>query len=146
MARSATLDLLNAYYGRVLGVAYQVVGDAALAAQVVETTFDRLAGDEAVDDLVVWQTAVDVLRTYILRGFTVTPLASEAAGWQAALIDGLARLDPEARIVLLLRYHENLSYEDLGEVLESDPRRVREELARARAALMNVVGPQHALR
>jgi len=146
MARSATLDLLNTYYGRVLGVAYQVVGDAALAAQVVETTFDRLAGDEAVDDLVVWQTAVDVLRTYILRGFTVTPLASEAAGWQAALIDGLARLDPEARIVLLLRYHENLSYEDLGEVLESDPRRVREELARARAALMNVVGPQHALR
>lgn len=138
-------DLLDRYYTRILGLAYQVLGDAALAARAAETVFDRIVKDEATDGLEIWRAAVGVLRSYLLRGFTVEPLASDAAGWQASLVDGLAALDPEERILLILRYHEGLRHEQLAQILGQDTRHVREEVARARGRLMDVLGLRDAL-
>ena len=53
------------------------------------------------------------------------------AGIRAAL----ARLEPEAREVLLLREVEDLSYEDMAEVLEVPIGTIRSRLHRARADL-----------
>ena len=139
-------ELLDRYYTRVLGLAYQVLGDAALATRAAETTFERLLRAERHDTVDVWRTAVDVLRSYLVRGLTVEPLASQAAGWQAALIDGLAELEPEARMLLVLRYHEGLAHEQMAEVLGTDPAQAREGVARARNTLMDVLGLRDAMR
>ncbi len=138
-------ELLDRYYTRILGLAYQVLGDAALAARAAEAAFERIIREESTDKLDVWRAAVGVLQSYLLRGFTVEPLASDAAGWQASLVDGLAALDPEERILLILRYHEGLLHEQLAEVLGKDTRQVREDVARARGRLMNVLGLRDAL-
>ena len=141
----APAELLDAYYTRVLGLAYQVLGDAALAARAAEATFERVLGDEYTGPLDIWRAAVAVLRSYLIRGFTVEPLASDATSWQASVVDGLAKLEPEERILLLLRYHEGLPHEELAAVLGRDPRRVREDVARARSRLMNVLRLRDAL-
>lgn len=142
----APQQLLDLYYARVLGVAYQVVGDAALAARAAEAIFDQLQQETPVDVIDVWQVAADVLYSFIRRRLVVTPLASDASGWQAPLIDGLAQVDPEARMLLLLRYHERLDHEQLAAALRLNRQTVRAEVARARGELMSVLGGQGALR
>ena len=138
-------QLIETYYGRVLGLAYQVLGDAALATRAAETTFERLLDGGNRDRLAVWRISLAVLRSYLARGFTVTPLASDAAGWQGSLMDGLAQLAPAERIVLILRYHEGLTPPELAEVLGVDEARVRNEVAQARGRLMEVLGLRDAL-
>jgi len=139
-------DLLDAYYTRVLGVAYQVLGDAALAEQATETCFERLLRLSPVSAVPVWRVTLDVLHSYLLRGLAVEPLASDAAGWQASLMDGLAELEPEERIVLLLSYHERLDHEQLAEVLGCTPRQARQDVARARSRLIDVLRLRDAMR
>ena len=146
VAPQASRQLLDSYYTRVLGVVYQTVGDAAFAARAVETIFDQLLYEADVADVDVWQITVEVLKAYIRRGYVVAPLASDAAGWQASMIDGLAQLDPETRILLLLRYHERLGYEELAAILGLEVGAVREAVARARSELMDVLGLRDALR
>jgi len=146
VAPQASRRLLDSYYTRVLGIAYQTVGDAALAVRAVETIFDQLLQEADADVIDVWQITVEVLQSYIRRGYVVAPLASDAAGWQASLLDALAQLDPDARIVLLLRYHERLSHEELATILQVDARVVRDEVARARSELMDVLGLHDAMR
>ena len=46
-------ELLDTYYTRVLGLAYQVLGDAALAAQATETCFEQLMRSSSPDSVVV---------------------------------------------------------------------------------------------
>ncbi len=146
VAPQASRQLLDGYYTRVLGVVYQTVGDSALAVRAVETIFDQLFQEADADAIDVWQITVDVMQSYIRRGYIVVPLASEAAGWQGSLLDALAQLDPDARILLLLRYHERLSHEELATILGADVQAVREEVARARSELMDVLGLRDALR
>ena len=139
-------ELLNTYYTRVLGVAYQVLGDVALATQAAETCFERLVGSSASDSINVWRVTLDVLHSYLLRGLAVEPLASDAAGWQAALMDGLAKIEPEERIVLLLSYHERLDHAQLARVLGSTVDQARQDVARARNRLIEVLELRDAMR
>ena len=143
---AAPTELLDTYYARVLGVAFQVLGDAALAARAAETIFRRLIRHERAPATTVWAAAVKVLHSYLERGLRVEPLASDAAGWQAPLLDGLAELDPADRILLILRYHEGLQYSQLAEVLGTDVGTVRRDVARARNRLMDVLGLRDAVR
>jgi len=54
---------------------------------------------------------------------------------QAAVLRGLARLDPEARSILVLRDTQGLEYQQIGEVLGVPVGTVKSRLFRARAAL-----------
>jgi RNA polymerase sigma-70 factor (ECF subfamily) len=54
--------------------------------------------------------------------------------------DALARLSPKLRAVVVLRYFENLSYEDLAEVLGTSMGTVKSRLNRAHAALEAILG------
>jgi RNA polymerase sigma-70 factor (ECF subfamily) len=53
-----------------------------------------------------------------------------------ALEASLARLTPEHREILLLREVENMSYEEIGAVLNLSEGTVKSRLARARTALL----------
>ena len=103
MARSS--DVIDTLCDVLLGFAYQVLGDAALAAQAANTVCVAL-----------WRAvemtshsgarAVEVIHEYLARGFVVRPLQPE--GPHAALLSALQKLDPVERMIVLLRYHEGI--------------------------------------
>jgi DNA-directed RNA polymerase specialized sigma24 family protein len=132
-------DLVRGYYARVLGIAYQVVGDATLASRATSAIFRRTlrlrptAGQETV---ALWRTALKILRGYRARGLTVAPLTSESGDWQTTLLSRLGRLEADDRILLLLRYREGLDDQQLAEVLDADRHAVRARLAQARNRLL----------
>jgi DNA-directed RNA polymerase specialized sigma24 family protein len=128
-------EVLDRYYQRVLGFAYQVLGDAELAAQAVENVFVRRR--PPTTEAAVWATALDVLQQYLQRGFVVRPLTSVSQSWQAELLQGLAQLPPLERALLLLRYHENLDPALLAEIYKQPERTIRERVAAARARLLD---------
>jgi RNA polymerase sigma-70 factor (ECF subfamily) len=59
------------------------------------------------------------------------PTPVEDAEAIRALEDCLARLDPELRATLLLRFKEEMSYEEMAGVLEEQPSTLRKRVARA---------------
>lgn len=128
-------ETLDRFYVRVIGFMYQVLGDAELAARATESVFVRR--ESPIDELAVWKAALDIVRSYVARGFVVRPLVPETHGRQAALLRGLARVPPLERAVLLLRYHEELSIEQLATLMAIDERAVRTEIARTRARLLD---------
>ena len=129
-------ELLDRLYLRVLGFAYQVLGDAELAAQATETIFVRR--DPPLDELAVWKTAMATVRSYVARGFVVRPLVPQTQSWQADLLQRLAQLAPLDRALLLLRYHEGLEPTALAEVLGIPERDVRKQIAVARGRLLDL--------
>jgi hypothetical protein len=139
-ATSGTLAwMLQRWYDRVLGVAYQVVGDAGLATRAVDEAFTRLARESSgrpLDTQMLWRGVVTTLRASISRGHTISPLAPPSSDWQSALLRGLGRLEPEERLLLLLRYHEGLDYRQLSEVMGGDERTTREQCRQARSRLL----------
>lgn len=141
------VDLVENYYTRVLGITYQVVGDATLAARAATAIFRRArrlrpaAGQEPV---ILWRTALKILRGYRARGLTLTPLVPASSDWQTALLNRLAQLDPDDRILLLLRYREGLDDHQLAEVLQVNRQAVRARLIQARDRLLTERG-QHAV-
>ncbi len=67
---------------------------------------------------------------------------AERAEQDAKVRAALDRLSPKLRAVVVLRYFENLSYEDLAEVLQCSMGTVKSRLNRAHAALERILGPQ----
>jgi RNA polymerase sigma-70 factor (ECF subfamily) len=59
----------------------------------------------------------------------------------ARVRDALLRLSPKLRAVVVLRYLEGLSYEELAEVLQLSMGTVKSRLSRAHAALERILGP-----
>jgi DNA-directed RNA polymerase specialized sigma24 family protein len=133
-------DLLHTHLIRVLGIAYQALGDAALATEATEACFKRLARQDSTDTIYVWHTLVKVLYSYIGRGIHVELLDSNATGWQASLLDGLAELTPYERVLLLLHYHEHLSFDQLAMVMDDDVDAIRDSVAQVRQQLIKKVG------
>ncbi len=131
-------EVLDRYYPRVLGFAYQVLGDAELAAQAAENIF--LQPEPPATELTVWKATMTTLRAYVARGFMVRPLGPLLQGWQADLLQGLALLAPLERALLLLRYHEGLQPAVLAEVLDLPETEVRTQIAYARASLFERMG------
>lgn len=128
-------DLLDRMYGRVFGFAYQVLGDAELAARAVERVF--LHCPVPATDRQVWTKTLTTLQSYVARGFVVRPLVPTSYGWQAELLAGMARLDPIDRALLLLRYHEGMELDELADVLGVKPDEARRRMMRVRAQLLD---------
>ncbi len=129
-------------YARILGFAYQMLGDAALAAQATNRVCLRAVRSPG-DDLTFWCSAVVVIHDYLARGFLVRPLMPE--GQHAALLSALQELAPAERMIVLLRYHEGLTIPDLATVMETDHVTIRRVLAEARGALLDRIGARNAL-
>lgn len=131
-------EILDRFYGRVLGFAFQVLGDTELAAQAAERIFVQAPPPDS--EIAVWRAAMTTLGRYVERGFVVRPLLPLAQGWQADLLQQLAVLPPLDRALLLLRYHEGLEPDALAEVLELPEPTVRARIAAVRSALIDVGG------
>jgi RNA polymerase sigma-70 factor (ECF subfamily) len=67
--------------------------------------------------------------------------AVERSEADARVRDALERLSPKLRAVVVLRYLEGLSYEDLADVLQLSMGTVKSRLSRAHAALERILGP-----
>ena len=128
-------EVLDRFYLRVLGFAYQVLGDAELAAQAAESIF--LQSKPPTTELAVWQAAMKAMHAYVARGFVVRPLVPLGQGWQAKVLAGLAALQPLERALLLLRYHEGLEPGLLAKVLGRKESELRAQIAAARTALLD---------
>ena len=128
-------EALDRFYLRVLGFAYQVLGDAELAAQAAESIF--LQSEPPVTELAVWKAAMATMRANVARGFVVRPLVPLSQGWQAEVLEGLAALEPMERALLLLRYHEGLEPIMLAQVLERPESDIRAQIAAARGQLLD---------
>lgn len=69
------------------------------------------------------------------------PDAVQSAERAAAVHAAIRRLSPKLEEIVLLRYPEGLSYEEIGDVLGLPPGTVRSRLNRAHAALRELLGP-----
>jgi RNA polymerase sigma-70 factor (ECF subfamily) len=69
------------------------------------------------------------------------PEAVRAAERTEAVREAIAQLSPKLAEVVLLRYPEGLSYEEIGGLLGLPPGTVRSRLNRAHAALRAILGP-----
>jgi RNA polymerase sigma-70 factor (ECF subfamily) len=75
----------------------------------------------------------------------VSPLPAPDADAQRAELEqavrrGIDRLSPKLAAVVILRYPQGMSYEEIGEILELPPGTVRSRLNRAHAALREILG------
>lgn len=61
------------------------------------------------------------------------------------LLDAMQKLSPKHREILLLRYYQDLSYNEIAEVLGVRLGTVMSRLSRARGKLAEVLGPDHPL-
>lgn len=73
---------------------------------------------------------------------TASPDADAVRTEQAEIVrEAIARLSPKLAAVVILRYPQGLSYEEIGEILDVPPGTVRSRLNRAHAALRDLLGP-----
>jgi RNA polymerase sigma-70 factor (ECF subfamily) len=79
-------------------------------------------------------------------GVAGTPVDPEAAALglerEEQVRRALDRLSPKLKAVVVLRYFENLSYEEVADVLEASIGTVKSRLNRAHAALERILGPK----
>jgi RNA polymerase sigma-70 factor (ECF subfamily) len=71
------------------------------------------------------------------------PLATALGSERAELVQAaILELSPKLAEVIVLRYPQGLSYEEIGEILEVPPGTVKSRLNRAHAALRGILGEQ----
>ena len=157
------------YRDRVYSIAYRVVGSSADAMDVVQEGFGllfRKIGSFRFDSLfstwlfrLVVNCAIDHRRAERSRGYgrggALIPLTVEAEPVDSISptplehVEGneleqhihasLQRLSPKLRAVLVLRYLESMSYEELGQALQISMGTVKSRLARAHLAIERVL-------
>ncbi len=150
--------LFVAHKDRVYSIALRFSGDPAAAMDIAQDTFLKLLsairdfrGEASFDSwvyrLVVnscldqkrrsgrWVPAVeDFLSALRASGESVLQRMLRAE-MQQSVQQVVATLPPEQRIVVILRYTEGLSYEDIGEILGCPPGTVASRLNRAHKVL-----------
>lgn len=163
-SQSAFEQILRRYQRPILSFLARMTGDTALAEDLAQETFvkafRKLAAFDTSRRLSSWlfriahNTAVDALRKAKPQAVTLdsgdlpddppAPAAADPVERRAlgrALQTALARLRPEYRTAVVLRYEDGLSFEEIGQVLgvpeataRSHVHRARKELARVMAA------------
>lgn len=167
---SAFAEIHRRHAPRSLRLAHRVLGDADLAADVVQEAFlsvvrkgprfEERARFTSWLFRIVLNRAID-LRRRVRRGPLTGPGAGDAgddpfaairaqgAGPAATARDAeraeivraaIARLSPKLMEIVVLRYPEGMSYEEIGELLDLPPGTVRSRLNRAHAALRELLG------
>ncbi|KAB1922133.1 SigE family RNA polymerase sigma factor [Micromonospora noduli] len=153
----AFAEYFAARSGAMRGTAYLLCGDWHRAEDLVQTTFVKLYR--------VWNriSRHEVLDSYVRQILIRTFLDERRRGWwrrervggedaeQAAppdspesrlvLLQALARVAPRQRAVLVLRYWEDLSIEDVAALLECSPGTVKSQAARGLDTLRGLLTP-----
>ena len=158
----AFAQLVSLFSARVFNLALRFAGDRAEAEDLTQEAFLRaytaLPRSKAELPFRPWllQIAVNLCRDWARRKRPVTfsdlaesgddadgladpqPLPPQAAETQAQLTDlrrAVMALPPALRLIVTLRYNEELSYEQIGQLLNMPPATVGTSLLRARRRL-----------
>ena len=165
---AAFAELIGRFERMALSIAYSVLGDATAAGDATQEAFIRAW--ERLGDLkeparfgswlsgVVRNGAIDARRRKRLqpRSMDADPGQVQAAvqgRWMSDPVDQLSRreekemmaaalaeLDETTRTAVVLRYYENLSSKEIGQMLELAPTAVDMRLSRARQQLRKILG------
>ncbi|MBN1642330.1 MAG: sigma-70 family RNA polymerase sigma factor [Anaerolineae bacterium] len=159
--RNAFGELVVRYRAMVLGVAYRVCGDAALADDVAQETFvrvwDRLhtyrpggsfrawicriASNLTIDALRRVKPAADIEQVELpAPGSQPEALALEQERARAVRT-AIGALPEQVRVTLVLREYEGLSYDDIARALDVPMGTVRSRLSDARRRLREALAP-----
>lgn len=161
--RAAFSELVRRHQDAVYRFVARMVGSRDEALEIAQDAFVRawqaLPQWAAEAQFRTWlfriasNAALDALRRRRVVGFVPLDETFDAATAEpdparqlelkrevAALDAGLARLSTGHREILLLREIEGMSYEEIGVVLSLSEGTVKSRLARARAALLELVG------
>jgi RNA polymerase sigma-70 factor, ECF subfamily len=171
--RDAFRALFETYKGKVYSIALRFAGDEATAMDIAQDTFVKLFScirdfrGESSFDTWMYRLVVNSCLDHRRRAWRLMPLKDDFAGTLRVAGDSLTdllrsemggqvrsavdRLSPELRIVIVLRYTEGLSYEEIAEVLgcstgtiASRLNRAHKKLERRLSPLMKENGGRHA--
>jgi RNA polymerase sigma-70 factor (ECF subfamily) len=157
-------ELFEAYKDRVYSIALRYSGNPAAAMDIAQDTFLKLLSRigeyraEASFDSWLYRLVVNSCIDDQRRGRRRTPFLDgliDAVRAPAESVlhhlmrvekeqrvqDVVARLSPEHRIVIVLRYTEGLSYEEIGKILGCSPGTVASRLNRAHKILERRLSP-----
>jgi RNA polymerase sigma-70 factor, ECF subfamily len=155
--REAFRDLFEAHRDRVYSIALRFSGDESIAMDIAQDTFVKLfasiadfRGDAAFQTW-IYRLVVNSCFDHQRRTKRLVPLADGILSTLRASADALAdllrrevrtsvrsaieRLSPPLRMVVVLRYTEGLSYEEIADALNCSPGTVASRLNRAHKAL-----------
>jgi RNA polymerase sigma-70 factor (ECF subfamily) len=170
-AEAAFRELVERYQDRVFNTAFRVVGNSADASDVAQevffTLFRKLGEFQFSSRLFTWiyritvNLAIDKRR----RSSTLPPMlgeggkegfslgeipdperdraetASDAEFIETRVHSAIQKLSPKLRSIVVLRYLEELSYEEIAVVLECSVGTVKSRLNRAHANLEQLLRP-----
>ena len=163
---AAFTRLVEAYQRPVYNLAYRMLGNADEAEEAAQETFLRvytqLGTYQPERKFSSWlfsiasHYCIDVLRRRRLTWLSIEDeeapaeiLTSDAPGPEDTMLQNeqettvrkmLATLPPDYRLPVVLRYWNELSYEEIAEATHSTVSAVKSKLFRARAMLANQVG------
>jgi RNA polymerase sigma-70 factor (ECF subfamily) len=155
--REAFRGLFEMYKDKVYSVALRFSADPAVAMDIAQDTFVKLfsrigdfRGDSSFETW-IYRMVVNSCLDHRRRSWRLLPLIDEVAGRLRESRDCLSellrsemgervqtaveRLSPDLRMVVVLRYTEGLSYEEIAEVLGCSSGTVASRLNRAHKAL-----------
>jgi RNA polymerase sigma-70 factor (ECF subfamily) len=155
--RDAYHALFEIYQHKVYSIALRFSGERSVAMDIAQETFLKLFSSirdfrgDARFDTWIYRLVVNSCLDHKRRSRRWLPLAAEITGTLCAAGDSLAdmlrsersgsvrsavdRLSPDLRIVVVLRYTEGLSYDQIAEVLGCAPGTVASRLNRAHKTL-----------
>ena len=155
--RDAFRALFEAYKDRVYSIALRFSGDEALAMDIAQDVFVKLFSSigefrgEAAFSTWIYRLVVNCCLDHKRRSWRLIPIADDLLAVLRAPGDSLDRmlhsemrdrvraavekLSPELRMVVVLRYTEGLSYEEIAEVLGCAMGTVASRLNRAHKML-----------
>lgn len=155
--RDAFRALFETHKDKVYSIALRFSGDEATAMDIAQDTFVKLfscirdfRGDSSFDTW-IYRMVVNSCLDYRRRAWRLLPLADGFAGTLQMPGDSLSdllrsekggrvrsavdRLSPDLRIVIVLRYTEGLSYEEIADVLGCSTGTIASRLNRAHKKL-----------
>jgi RNA polymerase sigma-70 factor (ECF subfamily) len=150
--------LFETHKDRVYSIALRYSGDRAAAMDIAQESFLKVLGSihefrrEAVFESWLYRIVVNTCLDHQRRGRRLMPFLGELMDAVRApdetVLHGLlrreieddvqrmvARLSPEQRMVVVLRYTDGLSYDEIGQVLGCSPGTVASRLNRAHKVL-----------
>jgi len=155
--RDAFRALFEAYKDRVYSIALRFSGDEALAMDIAQDVFVKLFSSigefrgEAAFSTWIYRLVVNCCLDHKRRSWRLIPIADDLLAMLRAPGDSLDRmlhsemrervraavekLSPELRMVVVLRYTEGLSYDEIAEVLGCASGTVASRLNRAHKML-----------
>jgi len=139
-AEDAVQDAVLRAFGALGGLEDNNRFAAWLARITVNTCLTTLSARTDKVSLADFASTVKLHRR--LRETSLTPAALASKGEEAELLKAaIGRLPDEQRLVVMLRYTEEMTYEEMAAYLDVPPATVRGRLYTAKLALRELLGP-----